>query len=211
MRKYSACIVFLSIVFLGNIGFFSVALAETTPAPAAGTPSESEQSGASLVNPTASEKEHKSKEKNMSVINGSVVSLEYKLTDDAGAEIDSNVGSEPLVYTQGGQQIVPGLEKEISGMKVGESKQVTVKPEEGYGEVNDQAFVEVPLEKIPEGARKVGAQLQTQDPSGQLLLPVVTKVSDTMVTLNFNHPLAGKTLHFDIKILGIDEPASGQE
>jgi len=88
-------------------------------------------------------------------------------------------------------------------MKVGESKQVTVEPELGYGPINPQAVQEIPIENIPEEARKVGAQLQGKDGQGRMVHPRVTEVKEQMVVLDFNHPLAGKKLFFDVKILDI--------
>jgi FKBP-type peptidyl-prolyl cis-trans isomerase SlyD len=88
-------------------------------------------------------------------------------------------------------------------MKAGESKQVTVAPEQAYGEVNPQAIQEVPIDQIPPDARKVGVQLQGKDGQGRMVTPKVTEVKEQVVVLDFNHPLAGKTLYFDVKILDV--------
>ena len=106
-------------------------------------------------------------------------------------------------FTQGSHKIIPGLETALEGMKVGESKQVTVAPEQGYGPINPQAVQEVPIDKIPEEARKIGAQLQGKDGQGRMVHPRVTEVKEQVVVLDFNHPLAGKKLFFDVKILDI--------
>ena len=82
----------------------------------------------------------------MTVSAGTKVSIEYTLRLEDKAVIDTNVGSDPLTYVHGSQQIIPGLEKALEGMKMGDSKQVTIKPEEGYGRVNEEAFVEVKKE-----------------------------------------------------------------
>lgn len=139
----------------------------------------------------------------MTVSNGKTVSLEYTLTLDHKEVLDSNVGGDPLTFTQGSHDIIPGLEDALEGMKVGDSKQVTVAPENAYGKVDPQAFQEVPLEHIPPDARKVGVQLQGRDPQGNLVHPRVAEVKEKAVVLDFNHPLAGKTLFFDVKILDI--------
>ena len=87
---------------------------------------------------------------------GSTVSLEYSLSDEKGKTIESNKGKEPLNYTQGQGQIIPGLEKELLGMKVGATKNVRVKPEDAYGPVNPKAFQEIPKANVPVEALKVG-------------------------------------------------------
>lgn len=142
----------------------------------------------------------------MSISTGKKISLEYTLTVD-GEQLESNKEKDPLVYTHGEQQIIPGLESELNGLSIGESKQVTVKPEEGYGVINDQAYVEVKLEQIPEEARKVGANLMTKAQDGSPLRARVKELKDEIVVLDFNHPLAGKTLTFDVKVLKIEEAA----
>jgi FKBP-type peptidyl-prolyl cis-trans isomerase SlyD len=138
-----------------------------------------------------------------SVAEGTQVSIEYTLKLDDQNVFDTNVGAEPLTYVQGSRQIVPGLEKALVGMKVGESKQVTVKPEEGYGTIRQEAFMEIEKEKIPEEARKVGAQIQGRAGNGQMVRARVAEIKDATVLLDFNHPLAGKTLHFDVKVVNI--------
>ena len=140
------------------------------------------------------------------------VSLEYTLCDTDGNEIDSNVGGETFIYTHGAGQIVSGLEKALEGKEKGDSEEVTVSPEEGYGLVDDEAFVAVPFSQIPEDSREVGAQLQTTTEDGLTLHPVVAEVNEDedAVILNFNHPLAGATLVFKVKVLDIIDP-EGQE
>jgi FKBP-type peptidyl-prolyl cis-trans isomerase SlyD len=134
---------------------------------------------------------------------GSFVSIEYTLTDDSGKVIDTNVGKEPLTYIQGAGQIVKGLERELNGLKVGDQKKVSVKPDEGYGETNEKAFQEIPREKIPAEAQKVGAMLMTKAPDGRGVPVRVAEVKEKTVVVDFNHPLAGKTLTFDVKIKDI--------
>ncbi len=140
----------------------------------------------------------------MTITAGKKVSMEYTLRLEDKTVIDTNVGGQPLSYTQGKEDIIPGLEKEMEGMNVGDSKEVTVTPEEGYGVVNQEAFIEVNKTQIPEQALQVGAQIQGQTQEGQPLQGLVAEIKDDTVILDFNHPLAGKTLYFDVKILGID-------
>ena len=134
---------------------------------------------------------------------GSIVSIEYTLTDETGGVIDSSAGKEPLTYIQGAGQIVSGLEKELAGLKVGDRKKVQVKPEEGYGLPDPKAFQEIPKEKVPPDAHKVGAMLMTKSPQGQAITLRISEVKEKTIVVDFNHPLAGKTLTFDVKVVDI--------
>lgn len=138
-----------------------------------------------------------------SIQEGSIVSIEYTLTDEAGKVIDTNVGKEPLTFIQGAGQIVSGLEKELQGLKAGEQKKVRVKPEEGYGMPDKQAFRELPRENIPAEAQKAGATLMAKASDGRTIPIRVHEVKEKTVVVDFNHPLAGKTLNFDVKIMNI--------
>jgi FKBP-type peptidyl-prolyl cis-trans isomerase SlyD len=137
---------------------------------------------------------------------GSQVALEYTLSDESGTVIESNKGKQPMSYIHGKSQIIPGLEKELSGMKVGEEKKIQVKPEDGYGPINPDAFQEVPKDKLPPEALKVGAMLMAQGPRGQGISVRVHEIKDTTVIVDFNHPMAGKTLSFDVKVSEIKTP-----
>ena len=134
---------------------------------------------------------------------GSIVSIEYTLTDGDGKVIDTNVGKEPLTFIQGAGQIVRGLEKELQGLKAGDQKKVQVKPEDGYGMPNQQAFQELPRETIPAEAQKAGVSLMAKGPDGRAIPIRVHEVKEKTVVVDFNHPLAGKTLNFDVKIKDI--------
>ena len=116
---------------------------------------------------------------------GSLVSFNYILSDQHGAVIESNEGKEPMSYMHGKGQIIPGLEKELSGMKVGEQKKVHVNTEDGYGPVNPQAFQEVSKDKIPSEALKVGAMLMAQDPQGQAIPARVHEIKESTVIIDF--------------------------
>jgi len=140
---------------------------------------------------------------NATVSIGNAVSLEYTLTLDDQSVLESNVGKEPMTYTQGAHEIVPGLETAMEGMKKGERKHVVVSPAHGYGPIDPQAIREVKKELIPATAQKVGAQLQGQAADGTTAFPRVKEIKADTVVLDFNHPLAGKTLHFDVTVLAI--------
>jgi len=144
-------------------------------------------------------------EQTTTVTSGTQVAIEYTLKLENQAVLETNVGSTPFTYVQGAHRIVPGLEKALEGMKIGESKQVTVPPEDGYGTVNKEAFLEVAKDQIPSDAQTVGAQLQGQNASGQPVRARVAEVKDNTVIVDFNHPLAGKTLYFDVKVLNIQQ------
>jgi FKBP-type peptidyl-prolyl cis-trans isomerase SlyD len=142
------------------------------------------------------------------VKDGTVVSLQYSLTGEDGKLIESNKGKDPLKYTHGSRQIVPGLEKELVGMKVGGEKKVKVKPEDAYGVVNPKAFQEVPKEQIPSDGLKVGAILAAKGPQGQEIPVRIHQIKENTVVLDLNHPMAGKTLLFDVKILDVQPAAA---
>jgi FKBP-type peptidyl-prolyl cis-trans isomerase SlyD len=151
----------------------------------------------------------KSKDNTKVVKDGTVVSLQYTLSGEDGKTIESNKGKEPLKYTHGNQQIVPGLEKGLAGMKMGEEKRVKVKPEEGYGPIDPKGFQEFPKDKIPADGLKVGAMLMAKGPQGQSVPVRVHEIKENTVVLDLNHPMAGKTLVFDVKVLDVQSaPAS---
>ena len=139
---------------------------------------------------------------------GSSVKIEYTLKDDKGAVLDTNAGKESLAFTQGAQQIIPGLDKALLGMKTGDSKKVTVKPEDAYGAVDPKAEAEVPRDALPQGAAVVGTRLLARGQDGQPRPVTVKAVKDATVLLDLNHPLAGKTLFFDVKVVSVDPPAA---
>lgn len=138
------------------------------------------------------------------VQDGSTVSIEYTLKLEDGSTADSNVGGDPLVYVHGEQQILPALETKLVGMKADESREVTLTPEEGYGPVQQEAFQTVPLEIIPDDARHAGARLVGQGPHGEPIHAKVTEINEDTAVVDLNHPLAGETLHFDIKVVDIE-------
>jgi FKBP-type peptidyl-prolyl cis-trans isomerase SlyD len=137
---------------------------------------------------------------------GSKVSLEYTLRDDDGQVLDSNKGRDPLTYVQGERQIVPGLEKALNGMHVGEQKEVILGPAEGYGAVDPQALAEVPKQLIPPDSLTVGAELLARNREGATRLVRIKEIKEETVVIDLNHPLAGKTLHFDVRVIGVEPP-----
>ena len=141
---------------------------------------------------------------------GSTVKFEYTLTDDAGKVLDSNKGKDPLTYRHGKEEILPVLEKALKGMRAGDHKELTLPPADGYGEVDPKAISEVPKAVIPPESLTVGAELVAQSPTAGTRLVRVKEIKETTVIIDMNHPLAGKTLHFDVTVLGV-EPAQKVE
>ena len=139
-----------------------------------------------------------------------VVSLEYSLKVD-GETVDASEEDEPIQFIQGHGQIIAGLERELYGMQVGESKQVTVSAAEGYGEEDKEAFADVPRSEFPPNIpMQPGVTLQLRDEEGEILDAYIDSVEDQTVRLNFNHPLAGKELHFDVTVINV-RPATDEE
>lgn len=136
----------------------------------------------------------------MQVADNKVVSIHYKLTNQAGETLDSSEGREPLAYIHGQGNIIPGLEKALAGKESGEELNVTVEPEEGYGERHEQLIQEVPMSAF-EGVDEVkpGMQFQAQTEAGPRVI-TVKEVADENVTIDGNHPLAGETLNFEVSI-----------
>ena len=134
-----------------------------------------------------------------------VVSLGYSLSLEEEAVIDSSDGDEPLEYLHGRGQIIPGLEKALYGMAVGDEKQVTVKPADGYGEVDAEDSVFMPLESLPpDVALEIGESVYVRDSeSDEEYQAFIAEIGEESVKLDFNHPLAGQTLFFDVKIEGL--------
>ena len=141
-----------------------------------------------------------------SVQDGLVVSMDYKLTVD-GEVLDSSDDAGPLQFLAGYDNIVPGLEREMIGMKIGESKDVVVKAEDGYGEFDEEAFMEVPRTEFPEDMKlEEGMELYLTDEDDQPQAAYVTGFDDKTVQLDLNHPLAGAELHFNVTVVALREP-----
>jgi len=135
---------------------------------------------------------------------GDTVTIHYTGSLDDGTEFDSSAGREPLQFQVGTGQLIPGLDKAIEGMAVGEKKTVNIEPEEAYGPRQDQMVSEVPKSALPPHIEpEVGMGLQTKSQDGQDLQLTVTEVSEETITVDANHPLAGKPLNFEIELVQI--------
>ena len=133
---------------------------------------------------------------------GDTVKIHYTGTLDDGTQFDSSSGREPLEFTLGSGQVIPGFEQAVEGMAVGDSKSVNIPPEEAYGPRHEQMIQEVPKTALPEDLDPVeGMALQAQGGDGKVINLTVTAVQDESITVDGNHPLAGKALNFDIELV----------
>jgi len=132
---------------------------------------------------------------------GDTVEVHYTGKLDDGTVFDSSEGRAPLVFTIGEKKIITGFEDGVVGRKAGESKSVSIPPDQAYGERQDDLVQEFPRDKLPETITpEVGQRLQMKQPNGQSVAVVVSGLDDDSIKLDANHPLAGKTLHFDIRL-----------
>ncbi len=140
----------------------------------------------------------------MFIADNHVVSIHYTLTGEDGQELDSSSGKEPLVYLHGTNNIIPGLERALTGKKAGDKVQVTVQPEDGYG-ILDSALVQTLPHDAFEDIDDVqpGMTFQAKGADGQEQLITVQAVNEQGITVDGNHPMAGQVLHFDVLIEGV--------
>ena len=147
----------------------------------------------------------------MRIEDGKVVGIDYKLHLGDGDVVDESSPGEPLTYIQGQGQIVPGLEKALEGLGVGDEKQVVVQPADGYGEHDARGVQDVPRDAFPADAMpEAGNSYYAHGQNGETVPFLVKNVGPSTVTVDFNHPLAGKTLHFDVKVREV-RPATPEE
>jgi len=139
----------------------------------------------------------------MEVAKDKVVSIDYTLTGDQGNVLDTSNGKPPLEYLHGSNNIIPGLESALEGKTQGDQVNVTIQPENGYGQ-HDPKLVQVVQRKAFQGAPTIapGMQFQGNTPQGPRII-TVTKVEGENITIDANHPLAGMTLNFDVKVVGV--------
>ena len=135
---------------------------------------------------------------------GNTVKVHYTGTLEDGTTFDTSVGREPLEFTLGAGKMIPGFEKAVYGLAIGESKTVTILAEEAYGPYRTDLVTVVEREQLPTSLEpEVGQQLQAQQTDGSTAMVIVTDVSETTITLDANHSLAGKDLTFEIKLVEI--------
>lgn len=147
----------------------------------------------------------------MTIQDDSVVTIAYTLTDEEGELIDSSEESGEIEYLHGHGNIVAGLERALSGRKIGESFEVQVEPEDGYGEYDDDLVMEVPRANMPDDVElELGMDFQIELEDGEPQVVSVVEIEDDTVTLDGNHPLAGELLNFSVTVRGI-RPATAEE
>lgn len=144
----------------------------------------------------------------MQIAERSLVTIHYTLTDTDGKVLDSSEGpdDEPLSYIHGAGMIVPGLEAALSGKSEGDQVKVTIGPEGGYGLREPSLVEKLSRDEFPDGDIEVGMHFRSHGPHGARVLTVVAMDKDT-VTVDGNHPLAGATLNFDVKVVSVKEPS----
>jgi FKBP-type peptidyl-prolyl cis-trans isomerase SlyD len=132
-----------------------------------------------------------------------VVTIDYSLTDEEGELIDSSVGEEPLVYLHGHHGIIPGLEQALSGHQAGDKVEVSIPPEEGYGDWDEDLVEVVSVDDFDDPEElEIGTQFETMTDDGTRLATVIDIEGDD-ITVDLNHPLAGMTLNFDVTVLDV--------
>ncbi len=155
------------------------------------------------VNPCKPDREKEGMDKSLTVQDDMVVSMDYSLQVE-GELVDSSEGQEPLDFIQGRGAIVAGLERELYGMQIGEGKEVVVSARDGYGEVDEKAYMDVPRDQFPANIPlETGTLLELRDQSGHPVHARIDEAGERTIRLDFNHPLAGKELHFSVKIAGL--------
>lgn len=138
------------------------------------------------------------------VKNGVVVGIEYAVRLSDGTMVDQAGAGDPLEYLHGADNLIPGLEKALTGMAIGEKKHVVIPPGEAYGEYNEDDIEEVERSLFPPNLDlEVGAVLSLRDGAGNVFEAQVIELHDDSVTLDFNHPLAGEELHFDVTVVSL--------
>ena len=139
----------------------------------------------------------------MKIENDKWVEIHYTLKDDAGQQLDSSVGNEPLGYVHGRGYLIPGLENLLAGHEPGDKFSARIEPKDGYGEYDERLIVELDRSKFEfDGEITVGMPFQMMTPSG-LSIVHVTKVEGDKITIDGNHDLAGKTLNFEIEVVNV--------
>ena len=135
---------------------------------------------------------------------GDTVKIHYTGTLDDGTQFDSSAGRDPLEFEVGSGQVIPGFDKAVEGMSVGDSKSIRIEPDETYGQRHDQLVQDVERSLLPEDLDPTeGMALQSSSPDGQVTQFMVTAVTDETITVDANHPLAGQALSFDIELVEI--------
>ena len=146
----------------------------------------------------------------MKIGNNTVVSFQYLLRNDQQEAVDSSLPDDPLVYLHGNDDLIAGLERALQGKAPGDEFSVVIEPTEGYGDPDPELIQQVNAEEFSDVTIEPGMQLEGEDDDGNVVTISIDKIEGDQVTVNMNHPLAGETLHFDIKVESVRE-ASNEE
>lgn len=147
----------------------------------------------------------------MEIAEKTYVEIEYTLTLESGQEIDKSPADQPLGFITGAGQIIPGLEKALMGRAAGDSAKLVVEPEDAYGPVQDNLFQEIPRSQFPGDVEvKPGMAFEAQGPQGPFMITVAKVNDNDSVTIDLNHPMAGKQLHFDVNVVEVREPTADE-
>jgi len=147
----------------------------------------------------------------MQIADKMFVAIDYRLTLDSGEEIDKSEANEPLGFITGASQVIPGLEKALMGKAAGYEAKIVLEPEEAYGAVREDLFQEVPKDRFPDDTDiEPGMTFQAQGPQGPFMITVASLNANDTVTVDLNHPMAGKRLQFDVKVVEVRQPTADE-
>ncbi len=139
----------------------------------------------------------------MKIQDGSTVTIDYIMTVDDGEVVDSTEETDPLSYVQGEGELIHGLEKLMLGLEKGGTLDVSIPAAEGFGASDPEALIQIPKTDLPPEALQVDAQLQGEGPDGQAIEGRVVELKNDSAVVDFNHPLAGKDLHFSVTVVAV--------
>lgn len=146
----------------------------------------------------------------MKISNQKVGMIHYTLKDDNSVVLDTSEGKSPLAYIHGMKNLIPGMEKALEGKQAGDKLNIVIPPEEAYGLRNDALVNDVPIANFPEREHvKLGVQFQADTPDGKRIATVIN-IKDDTVTVDFNHQLAGETLHFDVEVVEVRDATADE-
>jgi FKBP-type peptidyl-prolyl cis-trans isomerase SlyD len=147
----------------------------------------------------------------MNIAENIFVAIDYELSLESGEVADKSPEGQPLGFVVGTGQIIPGLEKALIGMTVGDESKISIEPEDAYGPIREELFQEIPRTQFPEDLElKIGMSFQTEGPQGMMMLTVSELKGDEAVIVDLNHPMAGKKLIFEIKVVEVREPSQAE-
>ncbi|MDP6979029.1 MAG: FKBP-type peptidyl-prolyl cis-trans isomerase [Myxococcota bacterium] len=132
---------------------------------------------------------------------GNLIAFEFTVFGEAGEELGGNVGENPRIFQVGAGEMLPAVERALVDLAAGECRSIVLSPEQAYGPIRDEAFREFPLDSIPEEARQVGRKVMGRGPDGSEDMFDIVAIRDDKVVIDMNHPLAGRTLRFELKVL----------